>query len=172
MDRTKHSTPSWRGIARGSFRRGGGLGAAAGLLLAIAACLSACSGTIQTTQGPRPATEVVAQDTAADVLSWLKAGYVIAVRVHDERVSTDTVEVHAAHGRVLRTFLPGLKGAGNALEGWKAGTSGAPTAQVLCPLGRSLPQFLELAGALGALPPDKVQRILAFARPILEVPCV
>lgn len=154
-------------VARASLRA-----AAAVLLLAVAAAFLACSGTIQTTQGPRPATEVVAQDTAADVLSWLKEGYKIAAREHDARVSTDTAEVHKRHGDALRTFLPGLKGAGNALEGWKAGTSGAPTAQVLCPLGRSLPQFLELAGALGALPPDKVQRILTFARPILEVPCV
>ena len=141
----------------------------AGLLVALV--LTACPGTVQTTQGPRPAAEVGLQDTAADVLSWLTEGYRIAARLHDERVTTDTAEVHAAHGRILRTFLPGLKGSGNALEGWKAGTSGAPTAQVLCPLGRSLPQFLELAGALGARPADKFQKILSFARPILEVPC-
>lgn len=136
-------------------------------ILALVYALGCASGTVTTAYGPRPAAEVQAQDTVADILQSLDAGYTEAVRIHDAPATVDkeTREVHAAHRATLIAQHDALAASWNVLLGWKQAAGSAYTpASVIQPLVASLPSFLDLAVSSGAMTREKADKVLTFVR--------
>lgn len=136
-------------------------------VIALAFALSCASGTVTTAYGPRPAAEVQAQDTVADILQSLDAGYTAAVRAHDDpsTVGRETPAVHAAHRATLLTQRSALTASWGVLLGWKQAAGSAYTpASVIQPLVGALPSFLDLAVSSGAMTRQTADQVIAFTK--------
>lgn len=139
-------------------------------LLAVVVLLAGCGlAPVTTSTGATvPAGVVIAQDATADVLSELKDVYLHAVAEHDGLAEQEAPERHAARRARLVKARLGLQAAGNALETWKASSSGAPPREVLRPAADAIPDLLEIAAEFGLLPKDRADAILRFIRPLLS----
>jgi len=145
------------------------LGLSLGGAWIIAVTETGCAGTIQTTQGPRPTTEVVTQDGVADTLAALDLGYKEAVRIHDDpaTVAKESAEVHAKARATLITQHDGLTAAWNVLIAWKKASASAYSPRdVIQPLVAALPSFLALAVDEGAMTQAKADEVSAFVRKV------
>ena len=151
-----------RVASRGSFRRGGGLGAAAGLLLLAVALSSCASGTARTSAGPRPAAEVQAQNAVGDILQGIDDGYRAAVALHNAGKGTTAPDVYASEKRTLDAVRAGLVGSWQALAAWKTSTSGGSAGAVMASVRSALGAFLELAVRTGAMRQSAADAVLAF----------
>jgi len=133
--------------------------------------LAACSGTVQTTQGPRPATVVVAQDSIADVLKALRDQYRAAVKRHDgPEGAAEPTELHAKHRAVLLKAKPVLETTWDGLIAWKEGAPGASPEVVVRDSSAALLALVDLLEETGRLSHDaaaKTRSILTrfFAAP-------
>jgi hypothetical protein len=131
--------------------------------LVLVAGLSGCgSGTALTTQGPRPAAEVAAQDATADVLHLLSGMYAQAVALHDARVGAEPADVHARNRATLLAFHDGLEASWSTLIVWKSANTGASPAYIVRALFDSVEPFLSLASNLGILSEKDAATVRSF----------
>lgn len=133
--------------------------------LSLGGTIGCASGAVQTAAGPRPAAEVQAQDTTADILQSLDAGYSSAVAAHDAIATTEDPVVHASHRTTLVSVHDGLLASWNLLLAWKqaSGSSYSP-ASVILPLKDSLPSFLALAVDLKAMSQAQADKVSQFVK--------
>ena len=137
------------------------------LLLVTTAC---ASGTAQTTEGPRPAAQVQAQDLTADTLKALRDAHTQAVAIHDSRAGVEDPVMHRQHRQLLLDTGKALDASWGALATWKASSSGAAPSDVLRPLLAAGPAFCDLAVSLGLLKPAAADTIKAFLAAIPPPP--
>jgi len=151
------------------------------VLLAAAAALAACAGNsppIHTSAGDTPASIVVSQDVAGDVLNTLEAAQNAAVARHDATpvcsalvtTACDASDAHAARSRRLHVTAAGLRAGWDGLTTWKRVGGATPPAGVFCELARDAPILLGDAAALG-VQAQKADLVLKFAASILAAGC-
>lgn len=145
------------------------------LVAALAIVLVAwgcASGTAQTTEGPRPASTVQAQDLVADILKTLRTAHTQAVQLHDSRANVDDPVLHRQHRQLLLDTGTALNASWRLLAAWKAQTQDAAPSDILAPLLAAGPSFCDLAVSFGILKPEQADKLKAFlaAIPAQEVP--
>lgn len=129
------------------------------LLVFLVGC---ASGVTQTTDGPRPAATVQAQDFVADTLKALRTAHTQAVQIHDSRVGTEDPVQHRQHRQLLLDTGKGLDASWGILAAWKARTQDAAPATVLRPLLAAGPAFCDLAASFGLIKPEVAEKVKAF----------
>lgn len=133
------------------------------LVVVLSLSLFGCAtGTTQTTQGPRPAAQVQAQDSIADVLSLIQDVYVQAVAAHDARALTEDPAIHAANRATLLAARDGLSAAWASLMVSKTISNGAPPMTVVRSVLDVTDPLLALANRLGVISPSTETTIRTF----------
>lgn len=121
-----------------------------------------CGTTTQTTEGPRPTVEVVAQDTVADVLKVLDDLYRAAVLKHNAAAGAMDPAAFTAEGMKLRRFQSALLAAWDVEIGWKKSSGAASPVSVLAPLCDSFDDFTTQAIGAGVMTLEQKTKVKPF----------
>lgn len=134
------------------------------IVIFIFSVSASCNGTVQTTEGPRPAATVQAQDLVADLLKMLREAHTKAVQIHDSRVQIEDPVLHRQHRQLLIDMGDSINVSFGLLAAWKSRTADATPSDIMLPIFRIGPSFCDLAVSFGLLKQadaDKVKAVLS-----------